>query len=249
MKYQSSILHQQRHPLYKTAQEELSHLTSWRIKGIALLRVTFGGVWLLNALSSWHVALMPDLHTQLAQQSLDGMHTGMWMSFWQHIALGNTHAFASAIAVIELLLALCLLAGLFSRTACCAGIALTLFACSTAQQLDILYGPGANDIGVVITYILVFCGLLLSRAGQLYGLDFYLHKVRHKMVGEKPVEPALPYDLSDPYLQFPEDYLLEEFSPEPVVSKTIQPQFSLKTLNTAQRPAARKFKDHRLAPM
>ena len=157
------------------AREDFSHLASWRLRGIAVLRIVFGCVWAIDAWFKWQPGFS-DNFTSYLTKALDSQPPAVtaWLNFWIHTISLNPHLFAFIVAVGETGIALGLLFGALSNLTCLAGILLSLGIWSTAQGFGRPYGPGSTDIAVSIIYVLVFTGLFLGNAGTMFGLDRYL---------------------------------------------------------------------------
>jgi uncharacterized membrane protein YphA (DoxX/SURF4 family) len=162
--------------LLKGAQREApSQLASWRLGGIAVLRITFGCVWAIDAWFKWQPGFA-DNFTGYLMKALDGQPPAVatWINLWLHVVSVNPHLFASLVAMGETGIALGLLFGALSNLTCLVGILLSLSIWSTAQGFGGPYGPASTDIGVSIIYVLVFTGLFLGNAGLTFGVDRYL---------------------------------------------------------------------------
>jgi uncharacterized membrane protein YphA (DoxX/SURF4 family) len=157
------------------AREDCSHLTSWRLRGIAVLRIAFGSVWAIDAWFKWRPGFS-DNFTGYLTKALDGQPPAVtaWLNFWIHIVGLNPHLFAFIVATGETGIALGLLFGALSNLTCLAGILLSLSIWSIVQGFGGLYGPGSSDVGVLVIIVLVFTGLFLGNAGTVFGLDRYL---------------------------------------------------------------------------
>ena len=156
-------------------REASSQLASWRLGGIAALRIAFGCVWAIDAWFRWQPGFA-DNFTGYLTKALDGQPPVVvtWINFWIHVVSVNPHLFAILVAGGETAIALGLLFGALSNLTCLVGILLSLSIWSTAHGFGGPYGPGSTDIGVSIIYVLVFTGLLLGNAGLTLGVDRYL---------------------------------------------------------------------------
>ena len=156
-------------------RETSSQLASWRLGGIAALRIAFGCVWAIDAWSRWQPGFA-DNFTGYLTKALDGQPPVVvtWINFWIHVVSINPHLFAFLVAGGETAIALGLLFGALSKLTCLVGILLSLSIWSTAHGFGGPYGPGSTDIGVSIIYVLVFMGLFLGNAGLTLGIDRYL---------------------------------------------------------------------------
>jgi len=147
-------------------------LSSWRIKGIGILRIIFGLIWAVDAWFKWQ----PDFINKFADYltgALDGQPAAVqaWINFWIRIVNVDPHVFAHIVAIAETLVALGLIFGLFSNLTNIGGALLTFVIWSTAEGFGGPYVPGSADIGSAIIYTLVFAGLFLANAGSVMALD------------------------------------------------------------------------------
>lgn len=149
--------------------------TSWRLKGVAALRIVFGLIWAIDASFKWQPAFIDGITTYLTK-ALNGQPpaVGAWINFWLRVISIHPHLFVYLVAITETTIAVCLVLGAFSNLVCGIGVLLTLMIWSTAQGFGGPYGPGSTDIGVGIIYTLVFCGLFFTSAGMSYGVDRHL---------------------------------------------------------------------------
>ncbi len=149
--------------------------TSWRIKGIGVVRILFGLIWAVDAWFKWQ----PDfIHkfTDYLTGALDGQPTAVqaWINFWINFVKVDPHLFAYVVAVAETLVAVGLILGVFSNLTNLGGALLSLVIWSTAEGFGGPYVPGSTDIGSAVIYIFVFADLFLVNAGLVYGLDRWL---------------------------------------------------------------------------
>ena len=156
-------------------EHRASTLGAWRLRGIAALRMAFGGVWAIDAWFKWQPAFASNFTGYLIQ-ARDHQPTAIvaWITFWLHVVSLNPAFFAHMVALGESCIALGLVLGAFSNLTCCAGIVLSFVIWSTAEGFGGPYGSGSTDIGVSIIYVLVFVGLFLGNAGCVFGLDMLL---------------------------------------------------------------------------
>ncbi len=152
--------------------EPSAQLVARRNKSIAAVRIAFGVLWACDAWLKWQPAFINDF-ARFSTQSINGQPPVMsaWFTFWSHVVNLNAHGFAHGVAIGETCIALCLIFGVFTNLACGAGILLTLLGWATLDGLGGLFGRGSIDIGLIIVYVLVFLGLILSNAGQTLGVD------------------------------------------------------------------------------
>lgn len=150
-------------------------LSSWRLKGMGILRIVFGLVWAIDAWFKWQPDFIHNFESYLTG-SLDGQPAAVqaWIHFWINIVNVNPHFFAYLVAIGETAVAIGLIFGLFSNLTYIVGILLSVVIWATAEGFGGPYAPGSTDIGAAIMYALVFVALFLSHAGLFYGLDRYL---------------------------------------------------------------------------
>ncbi len=156
-------------------QLSINTRSAWRSKGIGVLRIVFGLVWLVDAWFKWQ----PDFinkFTDYLTGALDGQPPAVqaWISFWVNIVKIDPHVFAHTVAIAETAVALGLIFGVFSNLTNLGGILLSLVIWSTAEGFGGPYTPGSTDIGSAVIYALVFAGLFFANAGLVLGLDGWL---------------------------------------------------------------------------
>lgn len=151
-------------------------IKSWRMKGIACLRIAFGFIWLMDASLKWSLAFQQVFVTHVVEVSQGQpplIHA--WLSFW--IALLGTHPliFARLENSVETALALSLLFGIFSNASYVLGMLLAFGIWSVGEGFGGPYYIGHNtDIGSAITYVIVFGLLFCVSAGRYYAFDIWL---------------------------------------------------------------------------
>lgn len=154
------------------ALSNVSSMSSWRIKGIGVLRIVFGLIWVVDAWFKWQPDFINSI-TDYLTGALEGQPTAVqaWINFWINIVNVNPHIFAHIIAISETLVALGLIYGVFSNLTNIGGAFLTLVIWSTAEGFGGPYVPGSADIGSAIIYTMTFAALFLMNAGLVMGLD------------------------------------------------------------------------------
>ncbi len=149
--------------------------SSWRYKGIALLRIAFGMIWGIDAWLKWQPGFthnfVGDISAAMQGQPL-AIHA--WIGFWLHIIQINPSLFAHLIVLAELMIALLLITGSLSNMTTICGIVLSLMIWSTAEGFGGPYSPVSTDIGAAIIYVPVFFSLFLVSSGLAFGLDSQL---------------------------------------------------------------------------
>lgn len=156
-------------------QAKRSPLALWRRRGIAALRILFGGIWALNAWFAWQFSSVNTFAGCLAHPtSHQAPLIAGWTLFCMRVVNPQPHFFVYLIAMGETLIALCLIFGVLNNLACGAGMLFSLLLWFTAEGLGKPYGLIGTDVGVMIVSVLLFMGLLLGGAGQTFGADRYL---------------------------------------------------------------------------
>jgi uncharacterized membrane protein YphA (DoxX/SURF4 family) len=138
--------------------------------GIALIRITFGAIWAVDAALKWQPAFRANFGRIVAGVG-DGQPSflGWWFRLWQLVVAGDrAPMFALLTATTETYLACALIAGFARRITYTVGFAYGLFVWSVAEGFGGPYVPGTStDVGAAIIYSLVFGALLLVDAGRL----------------------------------------------------------------------------------
>jgi len=147
-------------------------LVAWRLKGITLLRIVFGLVWLVDAWFKWQPDFIHNFENYL-NGSLDDQPgwVSAWIKFWVDVINVNPHIFAYFVAVGETAVAIGLILGVFSNLTNIFGLLLSVIIWTTAETFGGPYKAGSTDIGAAVIYALVFVALFLTSAGLCYGLD------------------------------------------------------------------------------
>ena len=154
----------------------LPTLTNWRQKGIGLLRIAFGLVWLVAAWLKWQPAFQNSFVAQVSG-ARDGQPALIqaWISFWTTLISANPLLFARFEAATETAIAIFLLLGLFSNLTSIMGLLLSLGIWSTAEGFGGPYMPGqSTDVGTALPYAILFAVLFSISAGRYYGMDQWL---------------------------------------------------------------------------
>jgi thiosulfate dehydrogenase [quinone] large subunit len=87
-------------------------------KRFALLRIIFGIVWAIDAMLKWTPEIRSHIIDVLTHaQAGQSVWEADWINIWVQVASINPYAFGTLIAVIETMLALSLITGVFSRAA------------------------------------------------------------------------------------------------------------------------------------
>jgi thiosulfate dehydrogenase (quinone) large subunit len=152
-------------------------LKLWQEIAFALLRIVFGGIWLVDAYFKWQPSFFGSFTSYLSG-NLENQPTIVrdWIAFWIHLVGVNPSFFAFLVALAETAIALALIFGFFTRTAIWAGIAMSLVIWSTAEGFGGPYAAGSTDIGEAIIYVIVFVALMIGKCWQEVSVDAWLKK-------------------------------------------------------------------------
>jgi len=144
------------------------------------LRVTFGVVWLIDAILKWLPGFRAGYMDQLMGQATDQPGwLGPWFRFWINLQHPDAAFFAYLVAAGETLIALAVIAGFARKLTYSAAIMLSFLIWSTAEGFGGPYTSGSADIGTAIIYVLVFAGLLsfsYYEGTAKYSADAYLER-------------------------------------------------------------------------
>ncbi len=142
---------------------------------ITILRLLFGCMWAYDAWLKWRTDFGDTFihYLTLANQGQTPV-IATWLTFWSHIANQHPHFWAYGIVLGEICIALGLLCGALTNLVCSIGMILALLTWSSLDGWGGLFGRGTIDGGIIVVYVLLFLGLMLSNAGQTLGLDRFL---------------------------------------------------------------------------
>ena len=140
-------------------------------KKFALLRIAFGFVWAVDAYFKWQPAIRGNIIGVLTQAA-DGQPAweAAWIHLWVNVANINPMLFGTGIAVIETLLAIALIFGIFPRIALWCGLLFALMVWSVPQGFGGPYASDTTDIDSGLIYALVFVALILGNAWREFAL-------------------------------------------------------------------------------
>ena len=133
-------------------------------KHVAILRITFGILWAIDAMFKWRPSFVNGF---IAQINAAGQNQPSWLSpwfnFWTHFLAHNPHLFAIFIAIIESLIAIALITGFARRTTYLSAATFSLLIWAIAEGFGGPYTSTSTDVGTGIIYAIVLFAL--------YGLD------------------------------------------------------------------------------
>jgi len=145
-------------------------------RGIGVVRILFGVTWAVAAYLKWQPAFIQSFANIVGHAS-QGQPTPIqaWISLWQNIVQVNPTAFGFLPALVESLLAICFIFGIFTNTAAFIGIVWSLIIWSVPEGFGGPYVPGqSTDIGTSFPYLLLCALLLLLSSGRYLGIDHVL---------------------------------------------------------------------------
>ena len=146
---------------------------NWRV----LLRLLFGFMWLFDAFFKWLWVLNGESLVTVIQYQANVQPTIVqgWITFWGNIAK-TLPSFTFFVAIIETIIAICLIFGVFTNEISLIGIVYNFLIWSTAEGFGGIFIPGATSIGMGPLYIAIFIGLIIINAGRQKGIDEILHR-------------------------------------------------------------------------
>lgn len=162
--------------------QKTTALSSWRLKGMGILRIAFGLVWAIDAWFKWQPDFIHNFESYLTG-AVEGQPPAVhaWVDFWVRVINVNPHVFAYLVAIGETAVAIGLIFGLLSNLTAIVGVLLSVVIWSTAEGFGGPYTAGSTDIGAAIIYVLVFAGLYLAKSGLFYGLDGWVASVLERI--------------------------------------------------------------------
>ncbi len=143
-----------------------------------IVRITFGIMWAIDAAFKWQPAFLSTFVSDVKDAAVG--QPGIlksWILFWASVISINTVFFAGTVAVIETLLAIALILGIWQKITYILGAIFSLVIWSTAEGFGGPYTSNSTDIGTSIIYALVFVSLLV----MLYFLGTGKYSVDNSM--------------------------------------------------------------------
>jgi uncharacterized membrane protein YphA (DoxX/SURF4 family) len=165
----------QSRPLTRAGGAVLFGTATGRLRRAAVVRIGFGLIWAIDASFKW---LPGFVHGQTLSDELgsgSSVHTPVihqWIQLWHGIATSAPGAFAVGTAVIETLIALGLIFGVFSNLVFVGSAVYSLGIWSSAEAFGLPWNtPGITDVGPSVAYIFASLALLHAYAGAAWSLD------------------------------------------------------------------------------
>jgi len=149
----------------------------------AALRVAFGVIWAVNVAFVWSSQFRTNYLGYL-HNAADGQPawSAFWFDFWIDLVTPRVSLFVWLTRLAVTALALALLFGFARRTIYVLGLLFSLLIWSTAEAFGGPYAVGATNMGVGITYVLIFAVLIAinTRSGtSLYSVDYFIERRWH----------------------------------------------------------------------
>lgn len=144
------------------------------------LRITFGAIWLIDAVLKWLPGFRRDYMDTIMGQA-DGQPGWLkpWFRFWIDLQHPHPAVWAYLVAVIETIIAVALIAGFARKLTYSAAIVFSLLIWSTAEDFGGPYTSGSADVGTALIYAVVFAALLLFsyyEGSSRFSVDYYLEQ-------------------------------------------------------------------------
>lgn len=149
-----------------------------RLRAGAAVRIAFGVVWAIDAVFKW---LPGFIHGQTLSDELGAASdvrtpvVHQWILLWHAIGTSHPQAFAVSVAVVESLIAICLLLGAFSNAVFIGSALYSLGIWSAAEAFGLPWNaPGITDLGPSVAYIAASLVLFVAAAGATWSVDGWL---------------------------------------------------------------------------
>ena len=142
------------------------------------LRITFGVIWLVDAILKWLPGFRADYMSVIMGQT-DGQPAWLngWFHFWINLQHGQVNFFVDVVATVETLIALALIFGFARKLTYLSAAIFSLLIWSTAEGFGGPYTSGSSDVGTALIYAIVFAGLLALNyyvGPSRYSVDYYI---------------------------------------------------------------------------
>jgi thiosulfate dehydrogenase [quinone] large subunit len=155
------------------------NVLSYLSKRIAIVRIVFGVVWVIDAAFKFEPAFYNGiLQTVKGADAGEPNWLNPWFHLWYRLIGVNPHLFAIVIILAESLTALALLLGVARRLNYVLGAILSILIFAVAEGFGGPYVTGTTDIGAGFIYVIVF-GLLFCVDGAVppsWSLDPIIQK-------------------------------------------------------------------------
>lgn len=145
-----------------------------RLHGAAVVRIAFGVLWAVDATFKWlpgfiHGQTLGDELGAAADVQTPVFH--QWLQMWHAIGTSAPGAFAVGTAIVETLIALCLLSGTFSNFVFIGSAVFSFGIWSGAEGFHLPWKQGMTDLGPSVGYIFASLALYYAFAGATWSVD------------------------------------------------------------------------------
>jgi thiosulfate dehydrogenase [quinone] large subunit len=145
----------------KTTPTESTDLKTSKLqsisKHIALVRISFGIIWAVDAFFKFEPAFYHGLLTMIkAKDAGEPSWLNPWFNAWYRIIGSNQHLFALIILIIEVFISLSLLLGIARRLNYALAALFSFLIWGVGEAFGGPYISGTTDVGAAIIYVVVF---------------------------------------------------------------------------------------------
>ena len=155
----------------RTDRRVTLHTSTERSDGahrVALVRIGFGLIWAIDAFYKWRPAFLSGFGGQFRTQGAPAAILP-WLTFWKGLLTPHAMFFAVCTALLETLIAACLILGLGRRAIYAVGAVFSLLIWAVPETFGRIWQSGQTDIGTSIIYAFIFLALLAVDAGANAG--------------------------------------------------------------------------------
>ena len=135
---------------------------------VALMRIGFGLIWAIDAFYKWRPGFLKDFSGQFHTQGTPAAILP-WLNFWKNLLTPHATFFAVCTALLETVIAACLILGLGRRTIYAIGAVLSFLIWAVPETFGRIWQSGQTDMGTSIIYMFIFLALLVVDAGANAG--------------------------------------------------------------------------------
>src|SRR5258708_38008228 len=134
--------------------------SAYLAKHVAVLRIAFGLMWVINAAFKWLPTFRSTFLDQV-QGALDGQPDWLhgWFNLWIHLFSHSPSLFAVLVAITESLIAITLVFGIARRATYLAAALFSLLIWAIPEGFGGPYSAASTYIGTGIIYTIVFLSL------------------------------------------------------------------------------------------
>jgi thiosulfate dehydrogenase [quinone] large subunit len=135
-------------------------------KRVALVRIGFGVLWAIDAWYKWQPAFQRGFASEITRPGKTAPAVlRPWFDFWQRTITPHAAFFALCTALLETVLALCLVLGLGRRSVYLAGGVFSFLIWAVPEAFGRFWSAGQTDLGTSIMYVFVFAALYVLDSG------------------------------------------------------------------------------------